>query len=67
MVNGATVSSDIPFVTTGDWSTWATQTVDVTLSSGTKSVRLEATGNNGLANIDHMEITDPGVVTMDCN
>ena len=67
IVNGSIVSSDIPFATTGSWTDWDTQTVNVTLSSGIKSVRLEATGSSGLGNIDYIEITGPDAAPANCN
>jgi fibronectin type 3 domain-containing protein len=67
IINGVTEVSDVAFPSTGAWTAWAT-TVDVpvTLSAGVKTVRLEAAGSDGLANIDSMEISGTNLQTADC-
>ncbi len=60
IVNGVTEVTGIPFVSTGAWTSWATETVMVDLSAGVKSIRLEATTGDGLSNIDYMQIEGAG-------
>ena len=67
IINGATVSENIPFATTGSWTDWTTQSFNVTLSAGLKSIRLEAIGGSGLGNIDYIEITGPDAAPANCN
>lgn len=67
VVNGATVASNIAFNTTGSWTTWNTESVAVTLSAGVKEIRLEATNDSGLGNIDFMEVTGINVATAECD
>lgn len=57
IVNGTTVASNINFPSTGSWSTWATVSVTANVNTGAFNVRLEATGNNGLPNIDYLEVS----------
>ncbi|MEU9735657.1 CBM35 domain-containing protein [Streptomyces sp. NPDC048002] len=54
LVNGTTVQTPT-FAGTGAWSTWATQTVTVTLNAGSNTVRLNPTTANGLPNVDYVE------------
>jgi len=54
LVNGSTVISSISFPDTGGWSSWSLVSVDCYLTAGENSIRLEATGNYGLANIDYL-------------
>lgn len=61
LVNGATVVSSLSFPATSNWTTWTEVSTTVTLGSGTQNIRLEATGSNGLANIDFIEITGSSV------
>jgi poly(3-hydroxybutyrate) depolymerase len=57
IVNGTTVLTNISFPATGAWTNWSTITVTANTNVGIASVRLEATGNNGLPNIDYLEVT----------
>ncbi|MBN1788388.1 MAG: PASTA domain-containing protein [Sedimentisphaerales bacterium] len=68
IINSTTEASGISFPDTGGWSSWeiTTTTVNVTLTAGVKSIRLEATTSGGLANIDYMEITGPNLTTAAC-
>ncbi|WP_051815620.1 cellulose binding domain-containing protein, partial [Glycomyces tenuis] len=59
VVNGATAQS-APFGGTGAWTAWSTESVDVDLNAGSNTVRLEATGPDGLPNIDYLEVTTGG-------
>jgi poly(hydroxyalkanoate) depolymerase family esterase len=64
IVNGITVVSNINFPPTGSWSAWSTVAVTANVNAGIFNVRLEATGNNGLPNIDNLEVT--GGTAADC-
>lgn len=57
LINGVNVVASISFPATGSWSTWATVTVNAAVSAGVADVRLEANGSSGLANIDHLAVT----------
>ena len=57
LVNSSEVVPSISFPATGDGSIWSQVSVDVSLTTGTKDIRLEATTNNGLSNIDYMMVT----------
>jgi poly(3-hydroxybutyrate) depolymerase len=56
IVNGSIVESNFNFQSTGSWTIWNTVTINANTDSGIADVRLEATGSNGLPNIDYMEI-----------
>ena len=66
IVNGVTEVTAIPFVSTGAWTSWSTETVIVTLNAGAKSIRLEATTGDGLSNIDYLQIEGPGLEAAVC-
>ncbi|MFO7656591.1 MAG: T9SS type A sorting domain-containing protein, partial [Bacteroidales bacterium] len=51
----------------GSWTTWTeTSAVNVSLSAGTKRIRLQATTSGGLANIDYVKITGTGMSPVAC-
>ena len=58
-VNGSTVAS-VELADTGEWTNWATETVTVELSAGGNTIELTATDDEGLANIDYLEVTTDG-------
>ena len=67
IVDGVTEVPDIAFPSTGAWTAWnTTVAVDVTLTAGIKSIRLEATNSSGLSNIDYMQITGTNLQPADC-
>ncbi|SHK74116.1 Por secretion system C-terminal sorting domain-containing protein [Reichenbachiella agariperforans] len=66
-VNGSTVVSNINFTSTGSWTTWQTISVSTTVNMGVGALRLEATGSNGLVNIDYVEITGVNPTAVSCN
>lgn len=66
IVGTSTLSSDISFPSTSSWTTWDVVSVNVSLSTGTQDVRLEATGSGGLANIDYIQITGSSVAAASC-
>ena len=59
LVNGVAVRT-AQFYATGAWTSWSTQTVTAELESGVNTVRLQATGGDGLANIDYLDVTTGG-------
>jgi hypothetical protein len=64
LVNGTSVTT-AQFGATGAWTSWATQTVTAQLNAGANTVRVQATGAGGLANVDYLDVTtgdsgDPG-------
>lgn len=66
-VDGALVAS-VSFPTTGSWSSWAASETSTTwLSQGYHVVRLEATANAGLANIDSLSITGASLSAEVCD
>jgi hypothetical protein len=67
LVNGSTAVSSISFPGTGDWDSWSTVSVNASMTTGVQDIRLEATNSAGLANIDSMEISGPGIQTASCN
>ncbi|MBO8132014.1 MAG: Ig-like domain-containing protein, partial [Candidatus Marinimicrobia bacterium] len=56
-VDGNVVVSNVDFQPTGSWDNWDEVSIDVTLSQGTRQIRLEATNSSGLPNIDYISIT----------
>lgn len=54
-VNGVTKTTALTFGPTGSWTTWREVVYDVTLSAGTNTIRLTATGRSG-ANIDSLAL-----------
>ena len=66
-INGSNVSTR-SFPGTGSWTSWTTTSVTVSnVSSGTKSIRLQANQSSGLSNIDYLEVTGPGVYAAGCS
>ncbi|MFI6479374.1 carbohydrate-binding protein [Nonomuraea sp. NPDC050663] len=63
VVNGSTTQAASAFDPTGAWTTWVSKTVTANLNAGSNTVRLSPTTANGLANIDHLEVTDGAVQT----
>jgi pectate lyase len=51
---------------TGAWTSWQTVTTTIQLQRGNNSLQLLATTADGLANIDSIKITGPGVSGMSC-
>lgn len=51
LVNGSNVGSLILSVT-GDWTTWKKETISIPLNDGSNEVKLVASAEDGLANID---------------
>jgi len=57
LINSSAEVPDISFPGTGGWTSWSNSSAVVTLTTGTKDIRLQATGENGLANIDYLMVT----------
>jgi hypothetical protein len=55
-VNGVPLAPGPRFAPTGRWSTWATETIRVTLAVGTNKLRLVSRGANG-PNLDALTVT----------
>jgi len=55
-VNGIP-AGNLSFAPTGDWETWLTDRIDVTLTSGMNTIRVTANTAEGGPNIDNMEVT----------
>ncbi|MBN2612931.1 MAG: carbohydrate-binding protein [Bacteroidales bacterium] len=67
MVDGSTVASGLNFPATGSWTTWSeTSGTNVTLSAGTRLIRLQATTSGGLSNIDYFIITGNNPQPVSC-
>lgn len=62
VLNGTVVEST-SFETTGAWPSWATKTLPVQVSSGSNTIRFEATGSGGLPNIDYLDFSVSGSTT----
>jgi hypothetical protein len=58
-VNGAVANPALAFAPTGAWTAWTTVSTPIELKAGRNVIRLTALSTEGLANIDHFEIT-PG-------
>lgn len=66
IINGSTVVSSLNMSTTGSWTSWTSVSTPVTLQNGVNSIRLEATGSSGLANIDYIRVTGLNVSAVSC-
>jgi hypothetical protein len=55
-VNGVVVSAGRSFAGTGNWDTWASSTLTVSLAAGSNTVRLVATSSGGGPNLDYLEV-----------
>ncbi|TDU87535.1 glucose/arabinose dehydrogenase [Kribbella voronezhensis] len=56
-VNGVAGAVGITFPGTGDWTTWQTKTVRLTLAAGTNKIRARATTADGGPNADKLTVT----------
>lgn len=66
LVNG-NVAATMNFPSTGSWTSWSEVSTTINLSSGTHTIRLNATGSGGLANIDAMTIAGDSPAAASCN
>ncbi|WP_206795875.1 carbohydrate-binding protein [Amycolatopsis sp. MtRt-6] len=55
-VNGTKVGSNVAFGGTGNWDTWQTVTVPVSLVAGTNKIKATATTANGGPNVDKITV-----------
>jgi hypothetical protein len=60
--NNQELIPEIVMPATGSWTTWTMISVSANLPAGEVELRLEATGSNGLANIDFIEVS--GIETL---
>lgn len=67
MINGTTVVQNVDLPATGSWNNWTTTSTSITVNAGTYDVRLEATGSDGLGNIDYLEVKGTSVTGDSCN
>jgi pectate lyase len=65
-INGVTEISNIAFAPTGLFTNWSTVSVDVTLTTGMKTIRLEGITSNSLANIDYINIVGGNFTPASC-
>lgn len=65
LVDGNSVGT-LTFPSTSSWTSWQTEAITISLSSGNHTIRLEASQNSGLSNIDYMEVTGQGISAVSC-
>jgi hypothetical protein len=56
-VDGTVVNPSLSFPVTTNWDTWASNTITVSLTAGSNTIRLTGTTANGPANIDYLDVT----------
>ena len=56
LINNEVSNPSLAFTSTDTWTTWTTISTPVKLQAGKNVIRLNATGAQGLANIDHFAI-----------
>ncbi len=66
LVNDSEEISSISFPGTGAWENWSEVSVSVTLPTGIQDIRLEATGSEGLPNIDYLRIIGTAPQAVSC-
>lgn len=66
-VNNNLVISNFSMLASGSWTSWTTISTTIPLSNGTNNLRIEATTNDGLANIDYITLTGLNIAAGDCN
>lgn len=66
LINNQEVISSINMPGTGSWTTWSEVSVSADLPAGEVEIRLEATGSDGLANIDYLDVSGIETVTVFC-
>ena len=69
LVDSSTVVSNVSFPATTDWATWDTVTQTVSLTAGTRTIRIESTAANtsGLGNVDYIQISGAVCEPVDCD
>ncbi len=67
LINSSTAVPSINFPSTGAWTNWSEVSENVSsISTGYKYIILEATGSNGLPNIDYLMVTGPNPQVASC-
>ena len=66
LVNNQELISVINMPATGSWTTWTLTSINAALPEGESEIRLEATNENGLANIDFFEISGAQTLPVFC-
>jgi len=61
IIQNETIINSYTFLSTGSFTTWETSTTTVYLAEGRSDLRLEASGGDGLPNIDYIKISGPGI------
>jgi hypothetical protein len=67
LANGTQNVSNIDFNATASWATWAEVSVNVNLSAGQNTLRLESTTAAGLSNIDYLSVTGNNPTGVNCS
>lgn len=64
--SGADGSYSMTLLATGAWTTWQTASTTIQLQRGSNSLKLLSNLADGLANIDSIKITGPGISGFEC-
>ncbi|MEN0039022.1 MAG: family 43 glycosylhydrolase, partial [Cellvibrio sp.] len=68
IIDGNIHTSNLAFPATSSWTTWSNSgTVNVSLNAGTHKIRLQATGSDGLSNIDNLTVSGASVTAANCD
>jgi hypothetical protein len=67
LVDGRVVVSNTAFQGTGSWSSWQNTSAEVKLNAGNHRIRLQASMNEGLANIDSLQVSGNHPQATDCD
>jgi Chondroitinase B/Carbohydrate binding module (family 6) len=54
-VNGTVTAANLSFPSTGNWDTWQTKTLTVSVPAGASTIRTTATTSNGGPNLDYLD------------
>ncbi|WP_146153666.1 PQQ-dependent sugar dehydrogenase [Adhaeribacter arboris] len=55
-VNNANLASELEFPETGQWTSWSNKEINISLTAGSNTIRLTATGTSG-PNLDHLVVS----------
>jgi len=66
VVNGNVVGR-LNFVSTGAWTSWTMESVTIPLSAGVNTIRIVSTTDDGLPNIDSLNLVGNGIKPAACN
>ena len=61
IIQNDTIINSHTFLSTGSFTTWETATIIANLQEGRSNLRIEASGGDGLPNIDYIKITGAGI------